>query len=92
MFRVDPATNTIVARIPVGGPNGGGLAGTITAGDGYVWTGNWDDTISKIDERTNRVVAVYRLPALPQNVNFEDGALWVDGYDASKVWRIEPDN
>jgi DNA-binding SARP family transcriptional activator/streptogramin lyase len=92
VFRVDPTTNEIVARIPVAGQNGGGLMGTIAAGDGYVWTGNWDNSISKIDERTNRVVAVYRLPALPQDVNFEDGSLWVDAYDASKVWRINPNN
>jgi hypothetical protein len=68
------------------------LAGTLneqTAG-GYVWTGNWDATVSKVDPRTNRVVGVYDLPSQPQNVVFNEGSLWVDSYDASTVWRIDP--
>ena len=54
-----------------------------------VWTGDWDNTISKVDPHTNRVVAIYKLPDAPQNVNYADGSLWVDSYDASKVWRIQ---
>ena len=90
LFRVDPGTNEIVARIPVGPPNGSGLAGTITTGGGYVWTGDWDNAISKVDPHTNRVVAIYKLPDAPQNMNYAHGSLWVDSYDASKVWRIDP--
>jgi DNA-binding SARP family transcriptional activator len=90
LFRVDPATNAIVKRIPIGSPNGTAPTGTVATGGGYIWTGNWDKTVSKIDPRTNRVVAVYSLPANPQNVTFGDGSLWVDSYDASKVWRIAP--
>jgi streptogramin lyase len=90
LFRVDPNMNEIVARIPVGPPNGSGLAGTVTTGGGYVWTGNWNNTVSKVDPRTNRVVAVFTLPANPKNVTFADGSLWVDSYDASKVRRIDP--
>lgn len=90
LFRVNPATNHIVHRIPVGPPNGSGYDGTVTTGDGYVWTGNWNNTVSKVDPATNRVVAIYTLPGNPQNVTFADGSLWVDSYDASRVWRIAP--
>jgi DNA-binding SARP family transcriptional activator/streptogramin lyase len=90
LFRADPATNEIVARIPVGKPNGTGPMGTVTVGGGYVWTGNWDGTISKVDPRTNDVVAIYELPDVPQNVTYGEGSVWVDSYDASKVWRFDP--
>ena len=90
LFRIDPGTNRIVKRIPIGPPNGTSPTGTVATGGGYVWTGNWNRTVSKVDPRTNRVVAVYTLPDSPQNVSFADGSLWVDSYDASKVWRIDP--
>jgi DNA-binding SARP family transcriptional activator len=90
LFRVDPTSNRIVARIPVGKPNGAAPSGRVATGGGYVWTGNWDGTLSKVDPRKNRVVAIYGLPAIAQNVSFADGSLWIDSYDASKVWRIDP--
>jgi DNA-binding SARP family transcriptional activator/streptogramin lyase len=90
LFRVDPDTSTIVQRIPIGPPNGTSPTGTVTTGGGYVWTGDWNRTVSKVDPHTNRVVAVYTLPNNAQNVTFGDGSLWVDSYDASKVWRINP--
>jgi DNA-binding SARP family transcriptional activator/streptogramin lyase len=92
LFRVDPETNRIVMRIPVGPPNGTSPTGRVAIGGGYVWTGNWNSSVSKIDPRSNRVVAVYTLPDNPQNVTFADGSLWVDSYDASKVWRIDPNS
>jgi DNA-binding SARP family transcriptional activator/streptogramin lyase len=90
LFRVDPGTNTIVKRIQIGPPNGTSPTGTVATGGGYVWTGNWNRSVSKVDPRTNRVVATYTLPDNPQNVTFGDGSLWVDSYDASKAWRIDP--
>lgn len=92
LFRVDPERNQIVKRIPIGASNGAAPTGTVATGGGYVWTGNWNNSVSKVDPRTNRVVAVYTLPDNPQNVTFADGSLWVDSYDASKVWRIDPNS
>lgn len=89
---MDPDTDRVVARIFVGPPNGSGYDGTVTTGDGHVWTGNWNNTVSKVDPATNRVVAIYTLPDNPQNVTFADGSLWGDSYDASKVWRIAPNS
>lgn len=90
LFRVDPLTNKITSRIHIGSPEGTAPTGTVTTGGGYVWTGNWNNTVSKVDPATNRVVAIYTLPGNPQNVTFADGSLWVDSYDASKAWRIAP--
>jgi DNA-binding SARP family transcriptional activator len=90
LFRVNPSNNKIVAKIAVGSPNGVAPTGTVATGGGYVWTGNWDASVSKVDPRTNRVVAVYDLPSQPQNVVFNEGSLWVDSYDTSRVWRIDP--
>jgi hypothetical protein len=30
------------------------------------------------------------LNSQPQNLSFGFGSLWVDSYDASQVWRIDP--
>jgi DNA-binding SARP family transcriptional activator/glutamine cyclotransferase len=92
LFRLDPTTNRIVKRIAIGPPTGSAPTGTVTTGGGYVWTGNWNSTISKVDPRTNRVLATYTLPDNPQNVTYGDGSVWVDSYDASKVWRIDPNS
>ncbi|HZT84886.1 MAG TPA: hypothetical protein VE984_05640 [Gaiellaceae bacterium] len=90
LFRIDPATNAITARIPVGPPNGSLPNGGIAAGDGYIWTCDWDGKLSKVDERTNRVFARYTIPSVAENVTFGDGSLWAAAYDASEVYRIDP--
>jgi len=92
LFRIDPATNRIVARIPVGPPGGAPPNGGIGVGDGFVWTCDWDGKISKVDERTNRVVARYSLPAVAEFVTYGDGSLWASAYDASRVYRVDPTN
>jgi DNA-binding SARP family transcriptional activator/streptogramin lyase len=91
LFRVDPVKNKVVARIPVGKRGASPPAGTVTVGAGSVWTGNWDSTLSRVDPRSNSVIGVYKLPSVPQNVTFGEGSLWIDSYDASRIWRIEPD-
>jgi len=90
LFRVDPGSSQVVARIPVGPPAAAPPTGTVTVGDGFVWTGNSDASVSKIDPEKNAVVATYRLNSQPQNLSFGFGSLWVDSYDASQVWRIDP--
>jgi DNA-binding beta-propeller fold protein YncE len=90
LFRVDPRTNRIVARIRVGPPVASPPTGTVAVGGGYVWTGNSDASVSKVDPARNTLVATYRLESQPQNLSFGLGSLWVDSYDASRVWRIDP--
>jgi streptogramin lyase len=86
LFRVDPMTNSIVARIPVGLPGG-----RVAVGGGWVWCGNAPGTLTKVDPDSDLVVATYRLDGNPQDVDFGFGSIWVDAYDASLVWRIAAD-
>jgi streptogramin lyase len=88
LYRVDPSTNRIVARIRVGRHGAAWPNGFITVADGYVWTGNWDATISQVDPRTNRVVGWYRIPEHPEELTYGDGSLWVAYYDLSRIQRI----
>jgi hypothetical protein len=70
--RIDPATNAVVARIPVG--SGSGLA----AGAGALWAPSDPNTVTRIDAATNAVVATIALPnADPRTVAVTPGAVWV---------------
>jgi DNA-binding beta-propeller fold protein YncE len=88
LFRIDATTDRIAATILVGPV--GGNTGTVAARGGYIWTATWDGTISRVDPATNQVSDVLTLPAVPQNIAFASGSLWVDAYDAGQVWRIAP--
>lgn len=90
LFRIDPQTNTVTAQTPVGTRPASAPTGRVAVGGGWVWTGNPDGTISQVDPDTNEVLATLRLDSLPQDLDFGFGSLWVDSYDASQVWRIEP--
>jgi YVTN family beta-propeller protein len=71
--RIDPATNAVVATIPVGHDPFG-----IAADDGAVWVANRTGfTVSRIDPRTNRVVATIRIGNRPQGIAVGAGAVWV---------------
>lgn len=75
--RIDPRTNRIVARIPVGrGP--GGLA----VGAGSVWVVNSrgldaSRSLTRIDPRTNRVAATIRLNRLLAGITVADGSVLI---------------
>ncbi len=50
----------------------------IAAGDGAVWvTSSFDRTVSRIDPRTNRVVARMQLDGVPGQIAAGDGGVWV---------------
>jgi hypothetical protein len=70
--RIDPATNAVVAKIPVG--TGSGLA----AGPGALWAPNDPSAVTRVDPATNAVVATIPLPnADPRTVAVTPGAVWV---------------
>ena len=70
--RIDPATGATIARIQVGEGTGLGV------GQGAVWAPNADGTMSKVDVRTNSVVATIALPtAAPYDATTTPGAVWV---------------
>jgi DNA-binding SARP family transcriptional activator/streptogramin lyase len=90
VYRIDPFTNQIVARIPVGHPNVAWPNGYILDAGGYVWTCDAGSTMSAIDPQENRVVGWYRVPESCQEIAYGDGSIWTALYDHSLVYRIDP--
>jgi len=91
--RVDPSTNSVVARINVGS----GFRHELAAGEGAVWVTNPDeDSVSRINPATNRVVAtIPTAGSFPVGVAVASGSVWVSNHhaDASgrgSVARIDP--
>jgi DNA-binding SARP family transcriptional activator len=77
---IDPATNRVADRFPVGS-----TPVAITAGAGAAWTVNADDqTISKIDARTKRV-RTFGTDTIPLDVAAGERALWVVGGERTEV-------
>ena len=75
----------------------------VVVGDGSVWVLNADDrTISRIDQKTRRIVKTFATGGLPTDLAFGSGSLWVGtgtltkpglagiAY-TSRVERIDPD-
>jgi DNA-binding SARP family transcriptional activator len=90
VYRIDPYTNTIVARIPIGHPNVAWPNGYILDDGGYVWTCEAGNTMTEIDPRRNQVVGWYKLPESCQEVAYGYGSIWTALYDHSRIYRIDP--
>jgi YVTN family beta-propeller protein len=70
--RIDPASAKVTARIP--GTEGSGIA----FGDHAVWvTDEIRNRVSRIDPRSNTIVAHIPVPQGPHGVAFGAGAVWV---------------
>jgi YVTN family beta-propeller protein len=87
VLRVDPRTNKIAARIPIGFAYDTGIA---TRGDD-VWVTNGEDgTVSRINAVTNRVVATIRVGDYPLGIATTKDAVWVANHHSGSVSRIDP--
>jgi YVTN family beta-propeller protein len=84
--RIDPATNQVLATIPVGsGPT------SIAATAGTAWvTNSLDGTVGRIDVTTNRVIDI-RVGECPMGVTASSDGVWVTNYSSDTVSRIDPD-
>ena len=83
--RVDPATNKVVATIPIGD---GAVEGEIAAGAGSVWISAPGVPIIRIDPRTNR--AVQRFTGEGGGaILVAHGSLWVAA-GPKITWRLDP--
>lgn len=91
-------TSGLVHRLPVQhtGPastvkTGLGPIG-LAAGDGSLWVTNAnDDSVSRIDPATDKVVATIDLPgATPTGVLVTSDGVWVAGYKTNALYRIDP--
>ena len=79
VWRIDPATGSVVRTIPVGS---GPVA--IAVGEGAVWVASAKDaTVSRIDPATNKVVATIPVGGSPRDVAVGGGRIWVAGLSSA---------
>jgi len=87
LSRVDPARNVVVETIPVGkNPR------FLTVGGGFVWTLNQaEGNLSKVDVKTNKVVATIELgvPGGGGEISFGEGSVWVTTFEFP-ITRVDP--
>jgi YVTN family beta-propeller protein len=84
LVRIDPHTNKIVERIPVGP----GTLDLAIAGD-TIWVTSTGKVL-RVDLRQRRVVATIRGFANPQAIVADRQAVWVTDYWTETVKRIDP--
>ena len=83
--RIDPATNQVVATIPVGrAPSG------LAVGAGAVWVSRRSDAaVVRIDPATNQVVATIPVGRAPGAMTVAGGVVWV-ALSERGLGRIDP--
>jgi hypothetical protein len=92
LFRVDPATNKLIATIAVGDPaKGGQYGGTIVAiGPDAVWTSDASPTVSRIDPKTNQLVAAEHVDLGPTEwIAVGAGSVWIRNQNQSVIERLD---
>lgn len=94
VLRIDPGTNKVVARIPVGSNPELGIG----IGLGFAWVPDTKDrTLTQIDPNTNKVVRVIPLN-IPDDtegsIGVGEGSIWVltneGGTDSGTLSRVDP--
>src|SRR5262249_30275579 len=93
LSRIDPATNRVVAEIPVK-PN----SFAAIAGFGAIWVTNTGEprgtengSVQRIDPKTNNVVATISVRSQPRFLAVGEGAVWVLNQRDGTVSRIDPE-
>jgi virginiamycin B lyase len=89
LLRIDPATRTVVARLPRNLVSDG----FVTFGAGAVWETDFDgDALIRVDPASNQVTSTIPLgaDAAPEGVGFAGGALWVADHHQGTVSRVDP--
>jgi streptogramin lyase len=96
VLRLDPATNSVAARIAVPGlakvAIDLGCCPALGIGLGAVWVGT-GTKVARIDPNTNGVTAQMRVPGSVDFIAATDGALWAVGKSPNRsttLWRIDP--
>jgi DNA-binding beta-propeller fold protein YncE len=79
-------TNKLVAAIRVGR-----RPGPVAFGAGAVWVGNTaENTLTRIDARTRKVVQTIGLPGSPLDLIFAGGSVWVNADYGDGISRLVP--
>jgi virginiamycin B lyase len=77
LARIDPATNTIAATLPVGPADS---EGGITASEDSIWIiSDQNGTLLRIDPSTNSVRAKIAVPPGSFNPLYSEGVVWITG-------------
>ena len=90
LVRADPATGSILARVPAGPADS---EGGVTAGAGAIWLVTGDKTggtLTRIDAATNRVQTTIAIPPGSYNPFFAEGAVWVSSHDHDALLKVDP--
>jgi YVTN family beta-propeller protein len=84
---IDPATNEIVAEVPVGI-----RPGPVAFGAGSIWVGNLQDrTLSRIDPRERATAATIGLEnRTPTGIAVAQGAVWIAHGLLGSLSRVDP--
>jgi streptogramin lyase len=85
--RIDPATNKVVAVIPVHVP---GKGGEICFGGGFVWVTMDGTPMTRIDPVKNKVVDQYGNYPKADGIRYGFGSVWVSDHGKGELWRIDP--
>jgi virginiamycin B lyase len=87
LWRIDPATNAVVASIPV--PDT--FATGVEVGHGSVWVPARDQScVYRIDPASNTVAATIRMPSAVGGLAVGPDAIWTSGWGDGTVNRIDP--
>jgi DNA-binding beta-propeller fold protein YncE len=87
VYRIDPATNTVVASISTPLPFATGIA----VGHGAVWVpARENKVVYRIDPATNAVIATIEMPSAIGGLDVGPDAVWTSGFGDGKVFKIDP--
>jgi hypothetical protein len=87
LARIDPATNTVVARIATPPWDGG-----LVVSDGAVFEVNFDqDLLTRIDPATDTVTATIHLApgSAPEGITATPGSIWIANHHGQSVLRVD---
>ena len=88
VYRIDPASNSIVARIPAGLPH---AVRELSIAHGAVWVSDFPaDRVLRIDPASNRVVASVPVGSRPVGTLGTGDSVWVANNSDGSLSRIDP--
>ena len=88
LVRADPATGSILARVPAGPADS---EGGVTAGAGSIWlVTDQKGTLARIDATTNRVQTKIAIAPGSSNPLFAEGYVWVSSHEHDTLLKVDP--
>jgi virginiamycin B lyase len=91
LSRVDPATNRVVAEIPIQAGSRYGGAWNVAVGEGSVWAQSLDGKLFKVHPATNEVVAKLSLGSDSSDLAVYGGSVWATSQPATGTRLVQVD-